>query len=168
VHGAEQHDTFGCQICHGQAYTGGFLYDGLYSTTSVAQATFTLTAEDGTVLTAVTDPAGLFYFPGLVPAPYTICVSKCSDSVCSGPEYHPDDSDCRTCHNSDETQLHLPKGSLEQSDRRSPQSRDLECRPGCEPSCLPVQPGRWAASSRRVWSSLCWQAAWRSGGLERT
>jgi hypothetical protein len=106
-HMAAEYDTFGCQICHDQDYTGGFLYDALGSNTPVAGATFTLTAEDGTVLTAVTGPGGMFYFPGLVPAPYTICVSKCPDTVCAGPEDHPDNSDCRTCH--DETQkLHLP------------------------------------------------------------
>ena len=114
THVASEYDTFGCRMCHmEEGYTGGFLYDGIDSTTPVAQATFTLTAQDGTVLTAVSGPGGMFYFPGLVPAPYTICVSKCPDTVCSGPENHPDDTDCRECHKLEDDpegqpRLHLP------------------------------------------------------------
>jgi hypothetical protein len=108
THNAQEYDTFGCQICHDLLYTGGFLYAGLDSDTPVAQATFTLTPVDGSPpLTAVTGPGGMFYFPGTVPAPYTICASKCPDTVCFGPEEHATDADCRTCH--DLTQkIHLP------------------------------------------------------------
>ena len=108
THTAAEYDTVACQICHDLAYTGGFLYDGVNSTTTVAQATVTLTPASGAPpLTAVTGPDGMFYFEGTVPAPYSVCVSKCPDTVCSEASTHSTSADCRTCHDENH-KIHLP------------------------------------------------------------
>ena len=108
VHVAAEYNTVACQICHDQLYTGGFLYDGITGTTTVAQATITLTPENGgAALTAVTGLDGMFYFEGIVPSPYTVCVSKCPNTVCGSAVSHSGPDDCRTCH--DDTQrIYLP------------------------------------------------------------
>jgi hypothetical protein len=106
--GNTSYDGQACWVCHGKGiYTGGFLYDGVTSNTTVARATITLTPANGSPLTAVTGPGGMFYFPGTISAPYTTCVSKCDQKVCSADGTHPTADDCRTCH--DETnRIHLP------------------------------------------------------------
>lgn len=107
THSYVEYDYVGCQICHNQEYTGAFLYDSITGGNAVAQATITLTPVDGSPVSAISGPDGMFYFEGLVPAPYTACVSKCPDTVCSGPSSHPDQQDCRTCH-IESMRIHLP------------------------------------------------------------
>lgn len=103
-----EYDDQECWICHDKGkYTGGFLYDGMTSNTPVARATVTLTPKSGAPLTAVTGPFGLFYFPGTIKAPYTACVKKCQDSICSADGTHTTPDDCRACHD-ETTRIHLP------------------------------------------------------------
>jgi hypothetical protein len=107
VHNADSYDSQSCRICHGNIYTGGFLYDGVTSNRAVARATVTLTPKSGPPLTAVTGPGGMFYYSGIVKAPYTVCASKCQDTVCSDAGTHTTTDDCRTCHD-ETTRIHLP------------------------------------------------------------
>ena len=97
--------------CHtAPAFLGGFVFDGITSDTSVAEATVTITPTSGTPLTAVTGPDGMFFLgtrngatgtPFTLNAPYTTCVSKCPKMVCSsGTTNHTTAADCSTCHDS--------------------------------------------------------------------
>ncbi|MFC1641094.1 hypothetical protein ACFL5O_00180 [Myxococcota bacterium] len=101
-------DSQPCIMCHDEGeYTGGFVYDGLNSKIPVARATVTLTPDNGTPITAVTGLGGMFYFPGTVEAPYSVCVSLCPDTRCSTATSHPNADDCRFCHDSS-LRIHLP------------------------------------------------------------
>jgi hypothetical protein len=106
-HATAGYDSQPCSACHAQAYTGGFVYDTSLVTT-VPQATVTVTPTGGAALTAVTGSTGMFYFPGIIPAPYEVCVSKCPDTVCSTATDHPNSGDCGTCHGVTTTKIHLP------------------------------------------------------------
>jgi hypothetical protein len=107
THDAE-YDTQACWVCHDKGvYTGGFLYNGITSSTTVSNATVTLTPTSGSPLTAATGPGGMFYFPGTIAAPYTACVSKCESKVCSAADTHTTPDDCRTCHN-ESNRVYLP------------------------------------------------------------
>lgn len=118
VHAAWDFDSDyqSCRICHDETYTGGYVYDGLTSATVVAQATVTITPANGTPIKAVTGPGGMFFLGEVGPppskrlpltAPYTACVSKCPDTVCSLPGTHPTADNCGDCHN-EELRIHLP------------------------------------------------------------
>lgn len=106
-HATAGYDTQPCSGCHAQLYTGGFVYDPTGATT-IPQATITITPTGGTPLTAVTGSTGMFYFPGIIPAPYEVCVSRCPDTVCSPATDHPNAADCGTCHGVSTTKIHLP------------------------------------------------------------
>ena len=99
AHTAAIYDFQACQICHNDLYTGGFVYDGLASTTVVTGATVTLKYADGTTRSALSGPGGMFYYDGLVAANYTACVSRCPNTSCSLPATHNTADDCRVCHN---------------------------------------------------------------------
>ncbi len=109
THTPDQFDNQACQVCHDQLYTGGFLYDSPERGNPVWQATVTLTPVGGTPQTALTGPGGMFYFPGLVTAPYDVCVSKCPDRICAPAGTHVNQRDCRRCHNGEDAAwIHLP------------------------------------------------------------
>jgi hypothetical protein len=105
-HPAAGYDTQPCTACHATAYTGGFVYDAAGG--PVAQATLTLTPTGAGPLTAVTGSTGMFYYSGLVPAPYEVCISRCPDTVCSAVGQHPNAGDCGTCHGVTTPRIHLP------------------------------------------------------------
>jgi hypothetical protein len=98
-----------CDKCHDiDQYNGGFVYDGVASVQTVAEATVTVTTTGGTTRTAVTGPGGLFSFPGVITPPYTACVSKCpSSTVCSPDTTHTTAQYCRECHTATQ-RIHIP------------------------------------------------------------
>jgi hypothetical protein len=98
VHNAALDDNQPCRNCHGNIYTGGFVYDGIKSQTTVARATVTVTPAKGAPITMPTGPGGMFYYSGIIPAPYTTCVSKCQKTKCSLASTHTTTDDCRKCH----------------------------------------------------------------------
>ena len=119
VHSAPVYGSQPCSNCHSgtPAYIGGFLYDGPASSTTVSQASITVTPASGAAVTTASGPDGMLFF-GTVSAPppatktwsapYTACVSKCSKTVCSTTNGHTTIDDCGTCHNGSTTrQLYL-------------------------------------------------------------
>jgi len=96
-----------CVTCHEPGYVGGYVYDGVTSTTPVSQATLTVTPDGGAPLTAVSGPGGFFQIVGAFTAPYQVCVSKCPDTLCAAPATHATTADCSTCHTS-ALRIHLP------------------------------------------------------------
>jgi hypothetical protein len=95
--------------CHNSpAFTGGFVFDGVTSDHSVAEATVTLTPTSGAPLKAASGPDGMFFLgtrngttgtPSTITAPYTPCVSKCPKTVCSpDTSNHTTTDDCTNCH----------------------------------------------------------------------
>jgi hypothetical protein len=96
-----------CTNCHADPdYIGGFLYDGPTSNRTVPEATVTLTSTNGTRLTAVTGPDGMYFFgrndvittPESLSPPFTPCVSKCPIGTICSPTEHTTTADCGTCH----------------------------------------------------------------------
>lgn len=102
-----QYDGQTCAVCHDSSYVGGYVYDGVTSTTPVSMATVTLTPEDGSPIKVITGPGGMFQVPGDFNAPYKACVSKCPDTRCSSSASHPNTDDCATCHN-EKLRIHVP------------------------------------------------------------
>jgi hypothetical protein len=89
-------------------YKGGYLYNGVRGTTTVAEATLTITPLNGPPITVITGPDGMFFLgtidgttvtPYTLNAPYDVCVSKCPNTVCAAAGTHPNADDCRICHN---------------------------------------------------------------------
>jgi hypothetical protein len=108
VYGNQPCSGSGCHTAPKPVFKGGFLYEGPTSSTTVVEATITLTPAGGVPVTAVTGPDGMFFF-GTVgatstakefTAPYTACVSKCPLSLCSIANGHTTTDDCQTanCH----------------------------------------------------------------------
>lgn len=95
------------QFCHDPSYVGGYLYNGVSGTEPVSMATLTLTPTNGTPMVAVTGPGGMFQIQGQLTAPYTACVSKCPDKVCSAPTTHTTTDECYVCH-VPTLRIHLP------------------------------------------------------------
>ncbi len=101
----------GCHLDPKPVYMGGYLYDDLTSSKTVAEATITLTQGNDPPVTAVTGPDGMFFFgtvgatstPTTFKAPYTACVSKCPLTICSKKDGHTTTGDCQTsdCHHSE-------------------------------------------------------------------
>ena len=98
----------GCHCAPSTIFQGGFLYDGPTSTTTVAQATITLTPASGVPIKMVSGVGGMFFIgtlgdtvaPITLTAPYTACISNCATSVCSITNGHTTTGDCQTsqCH----------------------------------------------------------------------
>ena len=118
VHAARDLDYSyqGCRICHDERYTGGWVYDGLTSSNTVSMVTITITPTDGSPpITTVSGPGGMFFLGQVgspstfapLPAPYTVCVSKCPTTVCSLPGTHPTADNCGDCHN-ETLRIYLP------------------------------------------------------------
>lgn len=104
----------GCHFAPKPEYKGGYLYDGPTSSKTVAEATIVLTPTNGSPITTVTGPDGMFFFGtnGIntttqsIPSSYTACVSKCPTvAVCSktNPNAHITNADCGTCHDGSTT-----------------------------------------------------------------
>jgi hypothetical protein len=105
-----------CVGCHADPdFIGGFLYDGPTGIQTVAEATITLTPGNGSALTAVTGPDGMYFFgrngitavPESLPTPYTPCVSKCPTGTICSPTQHTTNADCGTCHGWTRDKLYL-------------------------------------------------------------
>jgi hypothetical protein len=96
-----------CARCHDSTYIGGYVYDGITSSTPVSMATVTITLADGTELSAVTGPGGFFQIEGEPTAPYEACVSKCPDTRCAASGTHLSTDDCSVCHDAS-LRIHLP------------------------------------------------------------
>ncbi|MBN1610839.1 MAG: hypothetical protein JW940_29680 [Polyangiaceae bacterium] len=117
VHSARLYDKSenDCRICHDATYTGGYVYDGLTSNAAVSMATVTITPASGAPITAVTGPGGMFFLGDLGPpsvriplvAPYTACVSKCPNTLCSATHTTTDDCSTAGCHDA-RLRIYLP------------------------------------------------------------
>jgi hypothetical protein len=100
----------GCHRAPKTVFQGGFLYDGPTSTTTVGEATVTVTPSSGNPLKMVTGIDGMFFVgtigdettPVALTPPYTVCVSKCPTTICSTKNGHTTTTDCQTsgCHDS--------------------------------------------------------------------
>lgn len=111
VFGNQPCSEVGCHSDPKPVFKGGYVYDGVTSSKTVAEATVTLTPKSGKAVTAVTGPDGMFFFGTIgststaieFAAPYTACVSKCPLTVCSAKNSHTTTEDCQTsnCHNSE-------------------------------------------------------------------
>jgi len=101
----------GCHCPPKPVFKGGYLYEGPTSGKTVAGATITLVSADGTAVTVITGPDGMFFFGTVAStststaftAPYTACVSKCPLTLCSTTNGHKTTGDCQTsdCHGPD-------------------------------------------------------------------
>ena len=100
----------GCHCPPGTVFQGGFLYDGPLSSTTIAEATLTITPASGKPIKVVSGVDGMFFIgtvtdsatPIPLTAPFTACVSKCPTTVCSTPNGHTTTNDCQSsnCHDS--------------------------------------------------------------------
>lgn len=93
-----EYDGQTCATCHESSYVGGYVYDGVSSSTPVSMATVTITPANGSPVVAVTGPGGMFQFKEGFTAPYTACVSKCPNTLCSAKSTHTNTDDCAVCH----------------------------------------------------------------------
>jgi hypothetical protein len=117
VHAARDYDHSyqSCRICHDERYTGGYVYDGVTSSTPVAMVSVTITPVDGAPITVATGPGGMFFLgevgspstPLELRAPYTACVSKCPTTLCSAASTHTTTANCGDCHN-ETLRIYLP------------------------------------------------------------
>jgi hypothetical protein len=111
AHSAQpNYDTFQpCVNCHPMTmYTGAYLYDPVGMPVVGATLTLTPAAAGSTPLTTTSGVDGMFYFTGIIPAPYAVCVSKCPDTLCGTAIDHPNANDCALCHGLTTTKIHLP------------------------------------------------------------
>ncbi|MBN1612537.1 MAG: carboxypeptidase regulatory-like domain-containing protein [Polyangiaceae bacterium] len=98
-----------CVNCHPTTtYTGAYVYDLAGMPVAGATLTLTPTAAGSIPLTTISGVDGMFYFTGIIPAPYAICVSKCPDTLCGTAIDHPNANDCALCHGVTTTKIHLP------------------------------------------------------------
>jgi hypothetical protein len=106
VFGSQACSTGGCHRAPKPVYQGAFLYDGPSSSTTVAEATLTITPASGAPIKVVSGIWGMFFIGSITDtvtatpfsAPYTACVSKCPLTVCSITNGHTTSDDCGTCH----------------------------------------------------------------------
>lgn len=112
VHGSFVYGSQACSNCHSTpAFVGGFLFDGPTSKTIVPQASITLVSGSGTPIAAASGPDGMLFFGTVsdspttqtLTSPYTACVSKCPQTICSITNGHSTTDDCGTCHNGSTT-----------------------------------------------------------------
>jgi hypothetical protein len=98
-----------CANCHPTTmYTGAYVWDPTGQPVVGATMTLTPAAAGSAALTSVTGPDGMFYFTGIIPVPYSVCVSKCPNTLCGTATDHPNTSDCALCHGVTTTRIHLP------------------------------------------------------------
>jgi len=116
VHSALDYDSNdqSCRICHDSTYTGGYVYDGVTSNNVISMATVTIQPTNGTTITVVSGPGGMFFLGQYgatnttipLTAPYKACVSKCPKTVCSSESTHTTTDNCGDCHN-DQLRIYL-------------------------------------------------------------
>jgi hypothetical protein len=108
------YDYESCSKCHTD-WWGGWLYNNPAGDAWVAGATVSVTSNDGSQITAITEAEGFFFLEGTFGSTFTPCVSKCPNVLCAT-EVH-SSSDCQTpaCHGGKGRLIYLPQESPAQN-----------------------------------------------------
>ena len=109
-------DYESCTKCHADTDTwgwGGWVYNNAAGDDWVAGATVTITNDDGSKVTALTEEFGFFTLrkQGPIGSKYAACVSKCPYTLCSTTPHTSPDCQTSNCHGAKNLLIYLPQGS---------------------------------------------------------